>query len=171
MQKLIKQVEETTEAARTAREEALPAVVAACRGIEKILETALDGEPLRGLKNLSPDNFKPTYAARIRSLPDKPVPRPWDSGGDHRFLVLNPKGQLVNLAWERAAADTEVRLVPEPAADDDFTVDDLEGLTRALDVVLPRHVKSGRRTGKRYRKAQHVALLIRKTLDEEGLDE
>jgi len=146
--------------ASTIRKETLPVAKQACRAIETALKAALDGEPLRGLKNIG-TNGVVLYAARIRAdHTDNKVPHPSSAGSAGHFLVLNQDGELALVSWD---SDD---LVEISAEDQDLRIDDVSGITNALRVVLPRHVKSAKATNKRYREVYALALKLIEVLGE-----
>ena len=141
-----------------ARQQALPAVVEACRTLERALQEALGGEPLRGLKNIGTLGEK-LYAARIRACADNKLPSPNDKGGYQQYLCVSAKGELVMAFW--AEDDGVIWLTTEPALDEGLRIDDIDAFVRTLREVLPRHIKAARSTGGRYMSMQRLAHRIR----------
>jgi hypothetical protein len=173
---LIRLANSATESAAEARKQALPATVTACRLIESAVQEMLAGEPLRGLKNLgiAGETF---YGARVRTKPDTKVDHFNDcllideeGHSADTFLILDAQGRLTYLQW---ILDDQVEppywtLVGHPVPDDYFRIGDVDGLLRALRIVLPRHVKASNRTTASYRGAKALASRIQAALASQG---
>jgi hypothetical protein len=157
-----------------ARKAALPATVIACRMVEKMLQDALGNEPLRGLKNLiargGPRNTS-FYGARVRAKPDKAIEGFVSATPNQSALCIDAHGRLVNARWvvdpEHEADDGTPWWVLEvaPASDDDLKIGDADGLLKALQVVLPRHVAATRRVRARYLEAELLASRIQNSME------
>jgi len=159
-----KEMEQITAAARMAAEArgtAIPDTVVAVRALEKALITALEGEPLRGLRNICEADL-PIYGARLRGDPDRRIP-PWGgSGSVSRFIIITPDGSLSTLAW-LDSGDIE----QTPTTNSELRVGDAEHMAKTLREILPRHVRASRQTTGRYRRASRLAARIRAALEGE----
>ncbi len=161
---LMVQAKHAATSAEEARTLALPTVVEACRTLEKALQEALGDEPLRGLKSIGTGGEK-LYAARVRAPWDSKIPKPHERGGRQRYLCIDPKGRLILAFWN--TDDGLLSLSKDPAPDDALRVDDIRDMASTLNSILPRHVKSARSTGGRYRDLQRLALRIRDAVGSE----
>ncbi len=147
-----------------ARERALPEAVKAVREMENALQEALDGEPLRGLRNLG--GSASFYAARVRAKPDKKLPTPNEAKGERDFLCLDHTGKLV-IAWWDDVENNSVELQDRPAGDDDIRIGDVEDMLRALDWALPRHLEASARTARRYENITELSAQVQQLMGDQ----
>ena len=128
MTQLMEKASRVSEKLAKTRDKALPEAREACRALESALQEALDGEPLRGLKNIGL-NGQTLYAARIRAEhPDTKLLRPNERGSAVEFLCLDAKGQLITAWW---GGERDRQIIIERIKDDYLRVDDVSGLVRA----------------------------------------
>lgn len=167
---LIKLANSATEDAAEARKLALPATVKACRLIESTVVQMLRGEPLRGLKNIGISG-EDWYGARVRTNPDTKIDHfndctLEDSQSIDTFLIIDSDGTLRYLRWELDTGPGEPYwvLAGYTAPDSYFRIGDVDGMLRALRVVLPRHVQKSQRTAKNYRSAKALTSLVEAAL-------
>jgi hypothetical protein len=171
MTELLSEAQTATAAAQAARVEGLPDVVRAVRAVEKALCEALDGEPLRALKNIGNAGVT-LYGARVRTDADTKIPHWNDRGSAVEYLCLDARGQLVTVYWIEMegedSGESEWELQSKSMPDEYIRVDDIHALTATLVEILPRHVKSARKNGGRYRALQSLAIRVRDVLNEGG---
>jgi hypothetical protein len=173
---LIKMASSASANAASARDEALPSTVTACHMIEESLLKMLDGERLRGLKNIGISG-EDWYGARVRTKPDTKIDHfndccLVDGHSADTFLIIDSFGKLAYLQWvlddQDGDRDPYWVLYSSPVPDDYFRIGDVDGMLRALRVVLPRHVKNSNRATASYRKAKALASRIEAALASEG---
>jgi hypothetical protein len=157
-----KRVRNTSRDIAQARAEAVPEATRAVREVETALQEALDGEPLRGLRNLG--GSASFYAARVRAKADKKLPGPNERKGERDWLCLSPKGELI-IAWWEDVEDDEVELRDRLATDDELRVDDVEALLKTLQWILPRHIDAAERAKARYTKAVALSTRINEIME------
>jgi hypothetical protein len=148
---------------RSSRERARVRAIAAVRGMEQALVDALEGETLKGLREVVPGY----YAARARYtgkkdtyLPFEPLPDP-KSGADYgrEVLVVTASGVLEMARAVRhghGVFGAESRV----AADVDLVIEDVEHLGRLFPRLLAEHIERSRRTSMRFMRLEDVAQRI-----------
>jgi len=144
------QINQSSREVAQTRDDLRPKAVAAVREIEAALLEALNGEPLRGLRNLGGSAM--FVAARVRGKPNKKLPGPNAQKGERDWLCLNAKGQLV-IAWWEDVNDDEVEIRERPVRDDELIASDVEDLLTTIQYVLPQHIERAVRAKARYDKA------------------
>jgi len=162
----LKDAHDASEEAARVRQDSLPAAQKACRALETALKAALNGEPLRGLKNVG-TNGVALYAARVRATsPHQKIPHPSAAGSAGDFLVINQNGELALVCWD---SDNSDDLIETLAQDSDLRIDDVTAMTKILrQEILPAHVKAAKATNKRYHQAYALALKVITVLAEDG---
>jgi hypothetical protein len=160
---LLEQAATASRVTANERSKARDAAQEAVRRLETTLAGALDGEPLRGLRNLGSGNA-PLYAARLRGDPDARLAWPNEPNAVSESLVLLPSGQLAIAECatnDRGhTLDVEIR----DLFDVDIRAEDAEAFTRTLAVVLRRHIEASKKARARYTHVQHLADQIRRVL-------
>jgi len=160
--KLLEQAAAASRATAQERSDAKAAAQDAVRRLETALTEVLEGEPLRGMRNLAGGNA-PLYAARLRGDPDAKLAWPNEPDAVSESLVLLPNGQLAvaQCATDgRRLLDVEVR----DLFDTDIRAEDAEAFTRTLAVVLRRHIEASKKAQVRYARVQTFADQVRRIL-------
>ncbi|UCC72016.1 MAG: hypothetical protein JSV86_16860 [Gemmatimonadota bacterium] len=158
-------IRSTAQAVARSRDTVRPEAVKAVREIERALQEALEGEPLRGLRNLGGSAM--FAGARVRGKTDKKLPGPDSQKGERDFLCLNAKGQLVIVWWEDVGDDM-VEIRERPVRDDELVAGDATDLLNTVQQILPRHVEHAERARARYNKAALLAQRVQLILAPEG---
>ena len=160
---LIQDASAASSSAADARGAALPAAIRACRAIERAVIEMLDGEPMRGLRNIGISG-ETWYGARVRTHPDTKVDHFNDcllieeeGRSSDAFLYIDRDGSLRILRWAFDAKSSYWTLESFPVADDYLQTKDPAGMARALLVVLPRHIRQSHQTARSYSKAKELA--------------
>jgi hypothetical protein len=147
---------------RSLRERARVLAIAAVRGMERSLVDALEGETLKGLREVVPGY----RAARARSTskrdeysPFEPLPEP-KAGQEHgrEVLVVTADGVLEMARSVRR--DRHFWAESRRAEDADLVVEDVEHLARLFPRLLADHIEHSRRTSIRFMRLEDVAQRI-----------
>jgi hypothetical protein len=146
------------------RSEARTAAARAIYALEQALVEALQGQALRGLKNLGQGNA-PFYAARVRGEPDTKLAWPAEPESVAESLCILPGGQLAMVACatdDRAAC---LDPVTRPVTENDLLAEDVEALALKLATILPRHIAAAERARERYAKLHALAERVEQILN------
>jgi len=149
----------------TVRDDARMAAIRAIRQLEAALLEALDGQSLRGLKNLGQGNA-PIYAARVRGEPHTKLAWPTEPDSVVESLCITPSGSLVMFQCATDEHGAGLDPTSRPAADTDFRAEDIEALTRTLAGILPRHIQAAEQARERYQGIQALSARIERIIEE-----
>jgi hypothetical protein len=154
--RLLEDTAAASAALRLTRERTRVSAVAAIRRLERALVEALDGETLKGLREIAPGYS----AARVRGSDDSlPEPKTFEAYG-RSVLVVDATGDLV-MATRRRVGGVCVRR----ATDEDLLLEDVESVARVFTRVLTEHVERARRSAEKF---DALDVLARKIVDALG---
>jgi hypothetical protein len=160
---LLDEAAEASEMTARERARARDAAQEAAKRLEAALTEALDGEPLRGMRNLGSGNA-PLYGARLRGDPDAKLAWPNEPDEVAESLVLLPSGAL---AVAQCVTDEHGRTLDAEVRDPfeiDIRAEDAEAFVRTLSVVLRRHIEASKKAQARYARTQKLADQVRRIL-------
>jgi hypothetical protein len=132
-------------------------VIRAIRALERALQEKLDGNTLRGLKNLG-HSRDPLYGARIRGQSDARVKWPDRENAMSEALFLSPQGILRVAACRTDEHGDMFDLEVRDAVDDDFVIEDLADFLKTLIDVGPRTVTYATKARERYAGIRELAI-------------
>jgi CxxC-x17-CxxC domain-containing protein len=93
---------------------------------------------------------QPFYGARVRANPDAKLVWPTEPEDETSTLCITPKGALVMVVCATDEYGDPIDIEQYSAVFDDILVEDVDGLMRALAVILPRHIESSKRASERF---------------------
>lgn len=117
--------------------------------MERRLQHALAGEPLRGLRSLVPQDIGPYYAANVRSQKRHGIDT-WLTALPS--LCIDKDGALV-MAWMWLAPRGSCRVEVIPVTPDKLLIEDVGMIAEAMRQVLARHVERSAATEERHARA------------------
>lgn len=174
MPKLFDRVAGASENLRTIRDGAREKAVVAVRALEHRLVGALDGETLKGLREIGPGY----QAARVRGKdPFDRLLAPPRIDPLHReqrqldiarqavrgVLVVTAGGAL---AMARLVGEDEsgARVISRPAGDDDFLIEDVEALGLLFERILAKHIERARKSAEKFDRLAELAQQVSEAL-------
>lgn len=159
MPKLFERVSDASGQLRAVREDAREKAVRAIRALERALVDALDGELLKGLREIRPGY----QAARVRGkdpFEELPQPKPFENEG-REVLVLESNGHL---CMSCAGRNLRHSVVSRLADDADLLVEDVENLGRLYERILAEHIERARRSAETFDRYAALAAQVSEVL-------
>jgi len=153
LQRQMEDAAEATDRIRDRAEETRERVRATIRLIEERLARALDGAPLRGMREIA----KGYWGAHVRATGRFGVDT-YVSRGE-RVLAVGKTGRL-----ELVTRDGDERVYYESATGEDLTVLDLQDYVRTLRIVLRRHIAATQRSERTHARAADLAERLQRAM-------
>jgi hypothetical protein len=159
MPKLFDRVAGASADLRAVREGARERAIVAVRALERRLVEALDGETLKGLREIGPGY----QAARVRGKdPYEELPEPREFEQGREVLVVTSTGEL-----EMASVSRRVlpwRVEARPVADEDFLIEDVEALGVLFERVLSEHIERAKKSAEKFARLEELARQVSEAL-------
>jgi hypothetical protein len=144
---------------RVVREGAREKAVQAIRALEHALVEALDGENLKGLREIGAGY----QAARVRGqdpFEELPEPKPFESQG-REVLVVTSSGTLAMARSCRAFRQGAAERVAEDA---DLLIEDVQDLGRLFELILGEHIERARKSAETFSRLELLAIQVSEAL-------
>jgi hypothetical protein len=142
---------------RVVREGAREKAAQAIRALEHALVEALDGESLKGLREIGVGY----QAARVRGkdpFEELPEPKPFEPEG-REVLVVTPSGTLAMVKRYRIGWGNE-----RAAEDQDLLIEDVADLGRLFERILAEHIERARKSAETFSRLELLAIQVSEAL-------